>query len=181
LDQALTLAVVAATFLGPVLAVLVSQWNDRRRDMRSRRMELFRLLMSTRKTPAAPERVKALNLVEIEFYGVRPVQAAFQEFMRHVNTSSPLPVGWHEENQKRLTKLLTEMARILGYKLQQLDVLDGGYYPQVHLDIESDQLNLRRALLDLCTGKRALWINQLPPHPASPFPPPPPPDANKGL
>jgi hypothetical protein len=43
-----------------------------------------------------------------------------------------------------MTKLLSEMAKVLGYNLQQLDVLEGGYYPQGFFDIETEEQDSRR-------------------------------------
>jgi hypothetical protein len=45
-----------------------------------------------------------------------------------------------------LTRLLSEIAQVLGYKLQQLDVLEGGFYPQGLADIEVEQQAVRRSI-----------------------------------
>jgi hypothetical protein len=176
----LGLAVVFATLAGPVLAVLVTRHVDDSRQARERRLDVFRLLMATRRSTLSAERVKALNLVEIEFYGAKPVELAHREVMNHINTPPPLPEGWNDRQRKLLTKLLSEMAKVLGYELQQLDVLDGGYYPQGFLDIELEQQALRRALIEVLSGRRPLIISPAAPTPPSPFPPPPAPTALPG-
>jgi hypothetical protein len=119
------------------------------------------------------EKVKALNMAEIEFYGKESVEKAYRETMSHINTPAPLPDGWGAQHQKHFTKLLTEMAKALGYNLQQLDVLDGGYYPQGLIDIEVEQQAVRRALVETLTGNRPLLISPAAPTPPSPFPRPP--------
>jgi len=68
MDLALGIAVVIATLAGPVLAVIVTRIVDDGRLRRTRQMEVFRTLMASRRTPLSIDRVKALNLVEIEFY-----------------------------------------------------------------------------------------------------------------
>ena len=95
--------------------------------------------MATRRALLAPEKVRALNLVEIEFYGLKAVELAHQEVIAHINTPAPLPANWGDRHRKLMTKLLSEMAKALDYELQQLDVLDGGYYPQGFADIELEQ------------------------------------------
>ncbi len=69
------------------------------------------------------------------------------------------------------------MARELGYELPQLDVLEGGYYPQGLVDIETEQQAVRRALIEVLSGRRPLGVSPAAPLPPAPFPPPP---SNRG-
>jgi hypothetical protein len=63
-------------------------------------MEVFRTLMAWRRTPLSPDRVKALNMVEIEFHGVKSVETAYGELFRHFRTqiTEENSVVWHEAN-----------------------------------------------------------------------------------
>jgi hypothetical protein len=179
LDLYLGIAVVIATLLGPVLAVYVTRKVDEERRVRDRRLDIFRSLMATRRAPLSSDKARALNLVEIEFYGITPVEGAHREVMAHINTQQPLPAGWEDRHRTLVTKLLSEMAKILNYNLQQLDVLEGGYYPQGFADIELEQQAVRRALIQVLSGNRPLIVGQSAPTPPSPFPPPPaPPGGN---
>lgn len=175
MDLYLGIAVVIATLLGPVFAVLVTRHVDDTRRIRERRLTVFRSLMATRRTALAADRVAALNMVEIEFHGVEPIQAAYREVMKHANHPKPLPANWGDQHAKLVTKLLSEMARLLGYKLQQLDVLDGGYYPEGLADMEAEQQAVRRALIQVLNGNRPLLVSPAAPTPPVPYPPPPPP------
>ncbi len=167
---------IFATFGGPVLAVYVTRYIDKERQSRERQLGLFRALMGTRRAPLAAERVTALNLVEIEFYGVKPVETAYKAVINHMNVPKPIPDSWGEENRKFITKLLYAMAQELGYKLEQLDVLDGGYHPQGISDIETEQQEVRRSIIDVLSGRRPLLVSPAAPTPPSPFPPPPKPN-----
>jgi hypothetical protein len=158
-----------------VLAVVVTRRVDEARRVRERRMNVFRSLMATRRAPLAAERVVALNMVEIEFYGIPPVEKAYQAVIAHINHPKPLPLSWNDEHRKLVTKLIAEIGRALGYELQQLDTLDGGYYPEGLADIETEQQAVRRALIQVLTGNRPLIVSPSAPTPPSPFPPPPPP------
>ncbi len=179
MDLWLGIAVVIATLLGPVLAVFITRLNDERRDQRNRRMEVFRSLMGARRAPLSPDRIKALNLVEIEFHGVKSVEASYKDLFQHFHTkiTEENSDAWHETSRKLSTRLLTEIAKVLGYKLQQLDVLDGGYYPQGFVDIETEQQIVRRLFIETLSGKRPLSISPALASPPAPFPPPPPPQA----
>ena len=174
MDLALGIAVVIATFAGPVFAVLVTRHIDNARQVRDRRLNVFRTLMATRRTFLSPEKVIALNMVEIEFYGIRTVQDVHRDVMAHINAPRPLPQDWEERHRTLLTRLLSEIAKVLGYQLQQLDVLEGGYYPQGLADIEVEQQAVRRALIEVLSGRRPLGVSPAAPAPPAPFPPPPP-------
>lgn len=173
MDVALGIAVVIATFAGPVVAVYVTRHIDGLRQKRGRQLDVFRSLMGSRRAPLSADRVRALNMVEIEFYGIPSVESAYRDVMSHINLPRPLPDTWMDEQRKRLTKLLTEMAKVLGYELQQLDVLDGGYYPQGFVDIESEQQAVRQATIEVFSGRRPLVVSSAAPAPPMPFPPPP--------
>lgn len=173
----LGLGVIVATLFGPVLAVMVTRWHDNASRVRERRLEIFRILMATRRTILSPERVRALNLVEIDFYGKKGVEEAHREVMKHINTSAQLnPQKWNDQLRSLITRLLSEMAKVLGYSLQQLDVLEGGYHPQGFVDIELEQQTLRRVLIQVFSGNRPLSVSPAVQSPPSPFPPPPAPD-----
>lgn len=172
-DLYLGIAVVIATLLGPVLAVWVTRHNDETRQIRERRMNVFRALMATRRATLAAERVTALNMVEIEFHGVAPVENAYRDVMRHINHARPLPQNWGSEQLKLVTRLMSEIGKSLGYELQQLDMLDGGYYPEGLADIEAEQQAVRRAIIETLCGNRPLRVSPAAPAPPAPFPPPP--------
>ncbi len=167
------IAVIFATIAGPILAVLVTRYVDDRRALKSRQLEIFRALMSSRRTILSPERVRALNVVEIEFYKNNNVQIAYKAFMSHINTSPSENNKWADRHNSLFTKLLTEVATTLAYKMQQLDVMEGGYYPQGFFDIELEQQNVRKELLQVLTGRRPIITAQSAPTPPPPFPPPP--------
>jgi hypothetical protein len=181
MDIVLGISIVIATFAGPILAVCVTRYLDDRRQVRERQLRVFRSLMATRRTTLAPEKVRALNLVEIEFHGRENVISAFGALMTHLNDRQAVQQSdFTDRHQKLLTKLLSEMAKVLGYELPQLDVLEGGYYPQGHADIELEQQALRRAVIAVMTGNRPLLVSPAAATPAAPYPPPPPPPALPG-
>ncbi len=76
-----TWAVVLATIAGPVGAVFITRWNDHRREARNRLLHLYRVLMATRRTNISEEHVAAINLIEVEFHGVKPVIEAWSNYL----------------------------------------------------------------------------------------------------
>ena len=108
MDLTLGIGVIVATLFGPVLAVWVTRSVDDRRAQRARQLDIFRTLMRSRRVPLSHERVQALNLVEIEFYGNRQVQVAYKSLMDHINTKPTEDARWIDEQSKRLVRLLAE-------------------------------------------------------------------------
>ena len=72
-----TWAIVAATGLGPIIAILITLWRGAVTSKYNRRLYVFRTLMATRKVGISPDHVNSLNLVEVDFYGCRKVEAAW--------------------------------------------------------------------------------------------------------
>lgn len=172
MDSVLGIAVVVATFAGPIAAVLVTRYIDKIRDLKHRRFDIFRMLMRTRRALLSPEQVTALNMVEIEFHDVATVIEAFRTLHHHLNDyGAP---NWFETRQKLQTRLLTTMARSLGYNFEQLDVLEGGYTPQGWVSAEQEQQQVRKLLIEVLSGQRALPVSTAPILPV-PYPPPLPP------
>jgi hypothetical protein len=56
------------------------------------------------------------------------------------------------------TKILSEMAKTLRIRVEQLDIFEGGYVPQGHVNIEREQAAIRRLLSEIADGKRSLPI-----------------------
>jgi hypothetical protein len=159
MDTTLGVAIVIATFVGPIAAVLITRWIDNKRANRDRQLEVFRALMRTRKAGLQPDHVNALNLVEIEFHEVTTVITAYRELMRHINAGGVADDKWLNTHRSYLTKLLSAMATALGYTIEQLDVFEGGYYPTGWGQAEEQQLAMRLGLIELLSGKRSLPVH----------------------
>jgi hypothetical protein len=177
-DIFMGVATVVALLIGPVLAVLVTRWIDSERLTQTRRMDVFRVLMRTRRMRLTPEHVGALNLVEIEFHSETAVIDAWKAYWAHLHRT--MPPNENEQGQlfrerdALLTKLLHAIATSLKFNIEQLDIFEGGYIPQGWLDDEQNQRVLRALLLDILSGKRGIPVVPLSlPVQNSPFPPPP--------
>ena len=84
-----TWAVVLATIMGPLAAVLITRSNDYRREKRNRLLYVYRVLMASRRTNLSEEHVAAINLVEVEFHGVTSVIEAWSAYITHLNSTAP--------------------------------------------------------------------------------------------
>lgn len=128
-DEAL--AIVVATFLGPIFAVVITLWRQSRNDKYTRRLYVFRALMATRGVGLSPEHVGALNLIEVDYFRCKGVQAAWLKYKDHLcNKGMPEATAWHESREKLLASLLHEMANILNFRIDAIDIFRSGYAPQ---------------------------------------------------
>jgi hypothetical protein len=172
---------LAAILLGPILAVLATRYLDDRRASHEQRLSVFRTLMRTRRTPTVPDHVGALNLVEIEFDKDPHVLAAWRELFRHLGTEHTPKAHERqeaslseEENRNRqskfverivterqtlLAKLLHCMAKALRFKIEQLEIFEGGYTPQAWTEDDLEARVVRRLFADVAVGKRFFPIS----------------------
>ena len=176
-----TAAVTAlAAVAGPMIAVWITRLSDSRKAVHDRRMEIFRTLMRTRKMPIHYDHVGALNLVEIEFAHDAKVIAAWKDYLKNLSERMPANMSSEDQaalTQKRdslLTKLISEIATVLKFKVEQLDILEGNYIPQGWSDDEWEQKVVRRSLIAVLGGRQPIMIQ--PYNPAEvhgPYPPAP--------
>lgn len=169
-----------AIVVGPIAAVFVTRWVDARRERHNRRMEIFKTLMRTRRTPMFPEHVGALNLIELEFFKDKDVMDRWRELFRHFGTAHarrqdelvaddtpPEERGIRDqrfyvrlgtERQSHIAKLLHAMAKALRFKVEQLEIFEGGYTPQGWQDVETEQSIVRRLFAEIGMGRRMFPI-----------------------
>lgn len=156
-------AIVVATFFGPIAAVQAQKWLDRSRQVRDRRVAVFRALMATRASVLAPAHVDALNAIPLEFHGrsqkLRDVITAWNVLLDHLNTRNPPDLNrWGERRVDLFVSLLFKISQCLGYGFTELDIKNNFYAPQGHQTVQSDQEIIRRGLADVFSGVRGFPI-----------------------
>lgn len=174
-------AVVFATIAGPILAVHIQRRLDLGRVDRQRKERVFEVLMATRNAFMTVEHVRALNMIEVSFYGKGPglrkstedevlsdwryylsflseVGRATQPRNQQQSHSSP---DLHSDYRREelFVNLLSSIARDLGYKYDKSSFKPaGGYWPAAHADAETRAKNLSIAAIELLEGKRFLPV-----------------------
>jgi len=168
--EAKDLAIVAATLLGPVLAVQAQKALERIRERRSRKSEVFHTLMATRAARVSAEHVKALNMIDLVFYGHRvlgiprrskseqAVLDAWREYHDHLGTQADEKTQeiWNVKGEELLINLLFAMAIDVGYKFDRVQLKKGAYSPIAHGNLELEHNILRQLALQVMSGKQAL-------------------------
>jgi hypothetical protein len=165
------IAIILATFLGPIFAVLVTIWREGRSELHKRQTYIFRTLMATRRIAVSREHVDALNLIEVDFYKVAPVQTAYREYLKHLQTRLPDHQAWENTRQDLLAKLLRTLSVAMKMPIGEIDLRNGGYSPGAW-EIKDRFENF---VGELIAGKNAVPINIVGIPSALPPPPPGPP------
>ncbi len=58
---------IGAVFLGPIVAVQLTRYLDNKKEIRERKLWVFKTLMATRASALSPHHVEALNRIDLEF------------------------------------------------------------------------------------------------------------------
>ncbi|HVZ24086.1 MAG TPA: DUF6680 family protein [Vicinamibacterales bacterium] len=140
--------------------------SEQRRELKRRKLFVFKELMATRAAKVSPRHVEALNAIEIEFSSGRgsdkKVADAWRLYLDHLNdTVDPNDSGaltqWGKKGDDLLTDLLYEMSQALQFEFDKVALKKGIYSPKAHGEMEIDQYMLRKYLVELMAGKRAIW------------------------
>lgn len=139
-----TTAIVLATALGPIAAVLITLWHQDRKQKFHAKERLFITLMAHRKSfPIAHDWAQALNLIDVIFSENPKVLSAWHSLYDYIHVK---PMD-QKQFEHRHVELLSEIAKVLGYKnLQQTDI-DKFYSPQAHGDEATRNYELQTELL----------------------------------
>lgn len=137
--------------------------------------------MSTRATRLSPEHVSALNMIDLEFYGIKVcgqrwqskseknVTNAWKTYNDLLNDKDFVEKrfdAWAEKRDELFTVLLYAMSQALGYDFDEVQLKRDCYRPVAHGDIENEQHKIRKAMVDVFEGNRPLPIavTYLPPY-----------------
>jgi hypothetical protein len=168
---------IAATVLGPILAVQAQKWVERWRDYRGRKLWVFQTLMATRGSRLVSDHVRALNMIDLLFYGRRRFgrhwpSATEQEVLdKWKEYLDELYVPWDETsgqsaNEARLANrdklfvdLLVALGADVGYKFDRVQLKKGSYFPTAHGTEYQEQQELRRLAIKLLNGEYPLRMD----------------------
>lgn len=149
---------VIATIVSPIIALRVQRSADEEKEKRQRKLSIYKTLMTNRATRLSPVYVQALNMIDIEFTGSnneeKAVRNAWRELLDLFGSYNTTQNAFDKVTD--LTAVLLEvMGKCLGYEYDRVTIKKGAYIPEMHVDLEKDQIELRKALLNLLKGNGA--------------------------
>ena len=155
--------IIAAVILGPILALWAQRYSERRRDERARKLWLFRELMATRTIRLSGRHVEALNHIDLEFDPKKKADAnvltAWKTYL-DVLTDTPKDdaqrAARYEKREECFVDLLWTIGTHLGFSFDKIAIKRDAYSPIAHGELEDDQRLIRKGIVELLTGKRAL-------------------------
>ena len=151
---------ILAVLAGPIIAVQLTRFLDERREIRDRKLQIFKTLMATRAYTVSWAHVEALNRIDLEFdkdkKNERAVIEAWKEYLDLLSNDKMPPDQWGVKRIDLLVELLHKMALVLRYDFDKTHIKNSSYAPRAHGDIEAQQEALRRGTIELLEAKRAL-------------------------
>lgn len=160
---------ITAVLLGPIIAVRVTRYLDNRKEIRERKLWIFKTLMATRASTLSPHHVDALNRIDLEFSPKvkkdRPVLEAWKAYLDLLGDKAIPLDQWGTRRVDLLVELLHKMASILDYEFDKTTIKNSSYYPRGYGELDNDQASIRRGVKELIDGQRAIpmFITNLPP------------------
>ncbi len=165
---------ILAVLFSPLIAVQVQKYIEKWRESRGRKLIIFKKLMASRGTPISPQRVEALNMIDLEFdkndEKERAVLEAWKVYLDHVNDAPHDSTvknyqtkldAWTAKTEDFEVDLLLAMAQSLGYAFDKVQLKRGYYAPQGHADLELEQLLIRKGMVALLTGRGNLPVKMV--------------------
>ena len=137
---------IFALIVSPILALQIQKILELKRDARNRKNRIFYTLMSTRVKKLNHERITALNMIDIDFYGNKKIINEWKIYHDHLSNKKPdcNILIWNEKSDELFINLLHTMAQYLGYDFDKIQLKRGCYSPIAHDEFENNQNKLLR-------------------------------------
>jgi len=151
---------VAAIFLGPIVAVQLTRYLDDKKEVRERKLRVFKVLMTTRGYTLSPGHVESLNMIDLEFNGKskkeKEVINAWKVYLDHLGNSTITGDQWGVRRIDLFVDLLHQMAKVLKFEFDKVHIKNAVYSPRAHGELEDDQTAIRRGFRELLECKRII-------------------------
>jgi hypothetical protein len=151
---------IFAVLLGPIVAVRLTRYLDDRKEMRERKLWIFKTLMATRAYTLSPLHVEALNRIDLEFEvrkkNEKQVLDTWKQYLDLLGSRDLSPEQWNLRRTDLLVELLNHMGKCVGYDFDKTQIKNGTYSPVAHGRIEEQQEAIRQGIVDLMEGRRVI-------------------------
>lgn len=153
---------ILAVLLGPIIAVQLTRYLDNKKELKQRKLDLFRILMSTRAYNISWDHVSALNRIDIEFDNKTPkekdVLNSWKSYLDLLNDKSLTPENWNARRIDLFVDLLHKMALVLNYDFDKTHIKNSAYSPVAHGNSEQETNEIRARLISVLKGELPIPI-----------------------
>ena len=159
---------ILAVFSGPIVAVRLTRNLDNKKEIRGRKLDIFKTLMATRAYAVSWDHVQALNRIDLEFdknnKKEKEVIEAWKGYLDLLGDQDLPREQWGTRRVDLLVELLHKMAIVLEYDFDKTHIKNSSYSPLAHGDLETEQIALRKGLIEVLDGKRVIpmYVTNLP-------------------
>jgi len=147
-----TVITMGATLVSPFIAVFAQSWINKRREVRHRRLELFKTLFTGVHNRSENFYIQAFRLIRIEFSHEKAIIEKWQEHVACI--ARPIPpdakgeAQWYVEEETSLYELLMLIAKKIDFHLDPLDLQQANYWNKAG-KVEAD---IKRGLANWLVG-----------------------------
>lgn len=155
------LLTLAGVFAGPLSAVLITLWIDRRRRRSDARTQVLRMMLTTRRLPSDPAYLMAINLIEVEFNDCDDVMKARREYLELVSqdVSEERKPDHDQRMQAKQATMIVGMMKAVGLKASESEILTDAYISQGFIYRDNLYLDSLKAMRDVAEAlKVSNWL-----------------------
>ena len=151
---------IIAIFTGPIVAVQLTRHLDKKKEIRERKLQVFKTLMATRQYTISYDHVLTLNKIDLEFNGnnknEKEVINAWKAYLDSLSTKSESSEFLFTKRTELLVELLHKMAIVLDYDFDKTHIKNSSYAPIAHVDIEDQDRAIRKGIIEILDGKKEI-------------------------
>ncbi len=162
------LFMIMAVLIGPIIAVQLTRYLDNKKEIRERKLQIFKKLMATRSYITTWDHVEALNRIDLEFdkdnKKEKAVIEAWKQYLDLLGDKNITGEQWGIKRVDLLVELLHTMAKVLNYDFDKTHIKNSSYSPVAHGNLDEEQAALRRGVLEVLDGKRQIpmYVTNMP-------------------
>jgi hypothetical protein len=154
---------ILAVLIGPICAVRLTRHLDNKKEIRERKLEIFKTLMATRSYSVSWDHVVALNRIDLEFAknkkDERDVVNAWKAYHDLLSDKTIPFEQWSTKRLDLFVDLLHTMAKVLDYDFDKTHIKNSAYSPIAHESIEAEKKAIRAGLIELLEGRKSIPMN----------------------
>ena len=153
---------IFVVLVGPIIAVRLTRYLDNKKEIKERKLDVFKTLMATRANTVSWQHVVALNRIDLEFdKQIKEEKAVIDAWKEYLDLLGNIHIPIEQWSSKRidlLIELLHKMAEVLDYDFDKTHIKNSVYSPREHGEIEETQRIIRQRIIELLDGKRSVPV-----------------------